>query len=485
MAVPPTAPRSALRRLLPLLAGVAAMAVLVARFGGGTADRLFEIVLGGPQTEEIRALPKGHWNPVRPAGPGSSDPGGPAPEGPEGPSAEERARLVSLPYLGGRAAAEEAAGVGGRGVTRLDAEAVAPGANLYNSGHGPEAILLDPEGRVLHRWRYPFERAFPGVTPTSDTHFFRRVRLLPGGRLAALYQTGGLVFLDRRSRLLGRCRGNFYNDFWLEGGPGEGPSEGPNGAGRIWTIAKELRSGSAGSARAGGAGRLDDFLVELRADPDGGTCREVRRISITGAFRGSPFADLLALRAPSGDVLHTNTVEELGGPIPGAPAGFAPGNLLISLREIDVVAVVDPEARRVVWARHGPWDAQHEPSPLDGGALLLFDNLGNGGGNPGGSAPRPRGGRARVLEVHPGSGEVLWSWTGDPPGTLSSDLAGSCARLPNGNTLVTESVPGRAYEIDPEGRVVWEFRSPHRAGPDDSLVAMLFEVQRVPWRPER
>ena len=429
--------------LLVLLATTAALLALTGR-------RLAELAAGAPPgaasgsvTEGLPLMPPGFWSTGRELTP---------PPEPDRAGAEERARLVSLPYLGGRTRASEGEPTG---VVHHDPERARPGVNLYNSGHGHEAILIDMEGRVLHRWRYPFEEAFPGVPPLRDTAFFRRVHLLPGGRLLALYQTGGLVFLDRGSRLLGRCRGNFYNDFWV------------GGDGRIWTLAKEARSAG------GGAERLDDFLVLLRHDGDGRGCREERRISITEAFRRSDFADLLEPTAAAGDVLHANAVTELDGALAARSPILAAGNLLVSLRELDLVAIVDPAAGRVVWAQRGPWDRQHDPSLLPSGRILLFDN---------GHRRRP----SRLVEVDPLTGEVAWSWQGDPPEAFYSHVAGTCARLPGGNTLVTESVPGRAFELDPEGRVVWEFFSPHRAGAENELVATLFELQRLPassWPP--
>lgn len=411
---------------------------------GGAAflqDRIAGLLVGTePADGSGRALfhpPDGFWHLSRPV---SSRPGR------EGTDPRERARLLSLPYLGGRAAAGEQAPLG---VVLHDPARALSGLNLYTSGHGPEAVLMDMEGHPVHRWRLPFEQAFPEMAPTQDTSFFRRAQLLPGGRLLALYQTGGLVLLDRRSRLVRRCSGNFYNDFWV------------GDDGRIWTLGKEVADGDRG------AERLDDFLVLLRlGDPEAG-CRELRRISLTRTLERSPFASLLEAMAPAGDVLHSNAVEELDGSLAHLSPHFARGHLLVSLREISVVAIVDPEEPSVVWAQSGPWRRQHEPSLLPNGRILLFDN---------------QGGEAysRVLEVDPRTGVLGWTWTGDPPPSFRSPIAGTVARLANGNTLVTESVPGRAFELDPEGRVVWEFHTPHRTGPEDALVAMLFEVTRLP-----
>ena len=58
-------------------------------------------------------------------------------------------------------------------------------------------------------------------------------------------------------------------------------------------------------------------------------------------------------------------------------------------------------------------------------------------------------------------------------------FCGAARRQPNGNTLVTESCNGRALEVTPEGDIAWAFQTPHRAGDQDELVAVLFEVERI------
>ncbi len=88
--------------------------------------------------------------------------------------------------------------------------------------------------------------------------------------------------------------------------------------------------------------------------------------------------------------------------------------------------------------------------------------------------------RSTVLQIDPATSEVLWLYRGDGDDPFYSVGAGSCQRLPNGNTLITESMMGRAFEVTPEGETVWEFYNPHRAGEDQELVATLFEVVRFP-----
>jgi hypothetical protein len=158
-------------------------------------------------------------------------------------------------------------------------------------------------------------------------------------------------------------------------------------------------------------------------------------------------------------------------PLDGAWAreepAFAAGNVLLSLREIDALVVLDPRAGEVVWALRGAWRRQHDPVPLPGGELALFDNRGG------------RGGHSRVLRIDPRDGAVLAEYP--PPGepALRSEQAGAVQRLANGNLLVTESQSGRALELAPDGAVVWEMSSPHRMGDRDQFVAYLFDVRRV------
>jgi hypothetical protein len=56
---------------------------------------------------------------------------------------------------------------------------------------------------------------------------------------------------------------------------------------------------------------------------------------------------------------------------------------------------------------------------------------------------------------------------------------GSCARLPNGNTLITESTFGRALEVTPQKQIVWKFQAPQRTGYHNDQAAAIPELQRL------
>lgn len=358
---------------------------------------------------------------------------------------EEAADVRALPYLQGYKPAEDRATIAVH-----DAAAVAPGLNLVLSGHAAEAVLMDRDGRVLHRWRQPLRRLWPDLAKDPEMaklEYWRRAWLFPNGDLLGIYEGLGIVKLDARSNVLWSRRGGFHHDLQvLEDG-------------RIWVLD---RDGKVIPRINPEEGILEDFVTVL--GPDGGV---VRRVSLLEAFERSRFAPLLGRMERAGDVFHTNTLEVLDGRYASRDPAFREGNVLLSVLKLDTIAVLDPaigDGGEIVWAKQGSWRRQHQPTFLAGGNLLLFDNRG-----PGGEA-------SRVIEVDPGTGEVVWQYGKD----LFSKTLGSCQRLPNGNTLITESENGRALEVTRDGRAVWEYYNPNRAGERKELVAVLFEVVRLP-----
>lgn len=391
----------------------------------------FLLLLGCPAEKKKEVLPA-----AAPANPS---------EGKWRTAREEAADVRALPYLQGYKPAQDRPTVAVR-----DEAAVAPGLNLVLSGHAAEAVLMDRDGRVLHRWRMPLRRLFPDLAKDPEMaklEYWRRAWLFPNGDLLGIYEGLGIVKLDARSNVLWSRRGGFHHDLQVMAD------------GRIWVLD---RDGKVLPRINPKEGILEDFVTVL--SPDGGI---VRRVSILEAFERSPFAPLLQRMESAGDVFHTNTLEVLDGRFAHLDPAFRKGNVLLSVLKLDTIAVLDPgigDGGEIVWARTGSWRRQHQPTFLDDGRLLMFDNRGAGGE------------RSRVIEIDPQTGEVVWKYETD----LFSKTLGSCQRLPNGNTLITESENGRALEVTRDGRVVWEYYNPNRAGEHKELVAVLFEVIRLP-----
>ena len=359
-------------------------------------------------------------------------------------------RLRTLGYLRGYEAPS-----GGGGVTTHIPELAHQGLNLSISGNAPEALLMNMDGAVVHRWSYDFEDAFSGSHEvdwdSTGMHYWRRVHPFPNGDLLALYEGFGLVRLDRDSNLLWASPRAYHHDLFVDDD------------GRVFVLSRKVQIIPRYHPDHP---LLVDFITIL--DPDG---NHLRTIPVLEAFEKSPYASVLrqslAYRNPEyGDMLHSNTIGVLDGSFADRSPAFRKGNILISVRETNAIAIVDPEKEAVVWALSGQWHRQHQPTFLDNGNILLFDNLGHAG-------------MSRVIEFDPLTQAIHWSYESTLEHPFSSLVSGSNQRLPNGSTLITESDTGRAFEVTRDGRIVWEFRNDARAGDRDELVAMLFEVLRL------
>ena len=418
------------KSLLSVIAALVALAVSLWIFTWATDRKTGQVL----DTDDVRPPGRWHYQPQIP----SADPTGKANAA---GSSEELARVLSLPYLDAKSIAPSVSGV-----TVIDPGRVNPGVNLYVSGHGPEATLMDQNGEILHRWKLDFEQAFPEKRPSLGTTCIRRAKLLPNGDLLAIYQGAGMIKLDLRSNLLWSSDLNFYNDFFVE----------PDGT--VYGITKDAVSRT--DIRSSGP-ILEDAIVVLNSEGE-----LVDRLSLLDAFAKSPYSDLIYPLPDYPDIFHSNTIEVMDGSLQELGSYLSQGRVLVSLREVDIVAFIDLDANSVERAWRGPWKRQHEPNVLDTGQVLIFDNLGAAG-------------QSRVLEFDPETTDIDWEYRGTSEQPLSSPEAGSAQRLANGNTLITESERGRAIEITPNGEVVWEFVSPHRGGRSGELVATLFEVIRM------
>ncbi len=357
--------------------------------------------------------------------------------------------LKSIGYLSGYKKADSRINV-----TVYDKKEAFDGVNLYNSGHSPEAFMIDMDGNVIHRWHYDFDKAFPGATYTklevqskSDLDYWRRIHLFENGDLLAIYEGYGIIRIDKNSKLLWKLNCGAHHDLDIDE------------KGNIYLLGrKEKNIERINRTR----NVLDEYIIIL--NPDG---KEIKRISILEAFENSSFSPFLNSLPLFGDLFHTNSIQYINTGIERENSVFHNGNVLISMRNTDIIAVIDIKAEKVVWALTGQWHRQHEATLLDNGNILLFDNM-------------SKKDFSQIIEFDPFSLQIKWSYGEDIGQPFYSEYCGTNQRLLNGNTLITESNSGRAFEITSSGEIVWEFYNPNRAGKNKELIATLFEVVRLP-----
>ena len=147
------------------------------------------------------------------------------------------------------------------------------------------------------------------------------------------------------------------------------------------------------------------------------------------------------------------------------------GDLILSFRKFSIVAIIDKETRRVRWHhRDDSWGQQHDAEVLETGNILLFAN----------GIHVPTGVyHSRVVEIDPETRKDTWVYRGSPwPSFFSPNISGA-QRLWSGNTLICEGLPGRIFEVTPDGETVWEYVAPWFGGPwQGGMINSVFRAYR-------
>lgn len=362
----------------------------------------------------------------------------------------------------------------GAPIVRHDPDRAWQGLNLVVSNRAQGARLIGMDGEIVHEWSKLYTDIWdnPPQSPSIDADdpenwkdkiYWRRAHLFPNGDLLVVFETPhltpyglGLAKIDKDSNVVWKLDANVHHDTAI------------GSAGEIYALTQKINDKGYAGLPELTAPFIDDMVAVVSRD--GAMQKE---ISIVKALLNSDFAPLLGLLNRNhllGDVMHSNTVQYIDA---GTAARFPfaePGQLLISMREMNVIAVLDPREERIVWAMTGMWDSQHEPQMLDNGRILLYDNQGH----------RGAGGISRIVEFDPVTGRMEWSYAGTAEEPLISAVYGSQQRLDNGNTLIVESNNGRAIEVTHNGDIVWEYRSPLRKESESGrLVIIVPDVVRV------
>ena len=350
-----------------------------------------------------------------------------SPENQASGSEEAERELERLRALGYVDYAPEDAAPEQSGVTRHDVESAYPGYNLYTVRPLGRAELVDNEGTLVHSW-----------SESPPRPWKRSVLLENGDLLVVAGRTPDALAMRMTwdGDVLWRLPLNAHHDIGVA----------PDGRHVVLMQKDRIVAGIHETVP------VRDNLVVL-FEP---ASRSTESVSLVDALIASPqVLPRKEVEELNGiyDVVHANSVrfmtqEDLVGRHPI----FDLGHLLICMRNQDSIAVLDWKRKQFIWAwGEGELEGPHDARVLENGNVLVFDN-----GN--------RRGWSRVIEVEPRTGKIVWEYAASPHEDFFTEARGGAQRLPNGNTLITESVRGRGFEVTRGGEIVWEYYVPKTAG---------------------
>jgi uncharacterized protein (UPF0248 family) len=334
----------------------------------------------------------------------------------------------------------------GTGLKACETERACPGYTLFAPlfVDSRTVYLIDLQGNIVHSWKTPYSPGLSGYLTDRGTLYYNG-RFPEENHLSRFpFKGGAALEMDWNGKVLWEVRrpDQHHDGILLRNGNvlldcmGQVPDY----------IARRVKGGI-------DEPEMSSAQYHARADSEAGKMYSSYLAEITPAGKTvwewrtwehfDPVADGIAeAQAPRTMWHQGNSVKEMPD-----------GDVLMSFRPTSTVVRISRKTGDIVWKLGQPTvSGQHAPTPLPNGNVLIFDN---GVHRPDDSMPY-----SRVIEVDPKTNEIVWKYQDSPAWNFFSPRMGGAQRLPNGNTLITESSYGRIFEVTKEGEVVWEYVNP-------------------------
>lgn len=329
-----------------------------------------------------------------------------------------------------------------------------------------ELRLMTRDGTIVHRWPVVFSEIFPDDShaeypPATDWNIETSGAVaLPDGSVVFNFAYAGLVKLDRCGAIQ-----------WKVAEPTHHSVERAEDGG-YWVPGRRLHAaGQPSPFPPYDTPFSEDTLLKVSA-----TGEIENEISVPQIFYDN---GLEALFTATGyqffanlewdrELLHVNKIAELGTDLAADFPNFAAGDLLLSMRNLNLLMVVDAEGKTVKWWKIGPWLRQHDPEYKRGGKIVLFNNnIYRRAEALGAAIPQV----SNIIEVDPQTNEHRILFGGRDDQQLLSVIGAKVDVTPRDGIFVTEFGGGRVFEADSEGRIIWEYINRY----DEDEVAEIIE----------
>jgi hypothetical protein len=337
------------------------------------------------------------------------------------------------------------------------------GYNLYAVHETAQAILIDMDGKEVHRWDLDKEHKYGNVWVQAE--------LCENGDVLSYGQDHAVLRVGPKSELrwATKVRAHHYMNVASDGTISVVTRK--DAIVKMWDFVPVPMLNDMVTVMSQDGKILDEISLTLPArqiipaKTIGKIYRHVLHPKKLGKIIKSALFDRCIFHSSTlFDVLHTNSVGFLENNIEGVSPK---GNFLVSLRDLNTIGILDVDTHTYVWT-WGPGDilGQHCANILENDNILLFDN----------GFTRDY---SRVIEINPATNRIEWEYKADPPENLYSGRRGGCQRLPNGNTLIMETERGLIFEVTKDGKIVWKFYYPDIS--DDRLTRKAIRyMHRIP-----
>lgn len=325
--------------------------------------------------------------------------------------------------------------------------------------------LIRRDGTIVNEWRLRAHELFADPTqcrkpPATNWNAITHGTIAnPQGDIVFSFESCGMIRLDRCGKA-------------------------------VWPASKELTHHSPNWTEDGGVVIAGSYRVEpgdseviwpfqppfwedslMQYDPSG---KLIANLPLTKLFAENGMAAQLTA-GNSGDTwiggeFHFNDVQQLSTALAPDFPMFVAGDLLMSVRNLNLLMVTDAEVKKIKWFKTGPWIRQHDPDFQPGGTITMFDN--HMDATPDGS----RNGGSRIWQVDPATDVATVLYGGTPAQHMYSPERGTHQMLPGGGIMITEAEQGRSFQVTPDGKIVWEYVNRW----DDKQITWIHDAEVYP-----
>jgi len=361
----------------------------------------------------------------------------------------------------------------GSEVSRHEPEKTWPGITLIAGMWGEQLgiRLVDMNGKILHEWQTSFNSTWPEATHLKvqphdwDTAIHGMVAY-PDGRIVFNYEHDGLVAIDRCSNVLWKIPELTHHSAYRADD------------GTLWVGNNIRRDERQPQFSMLEPPYWEESLMQVAENGE-----ILRRISLLDVMHDSGYEGFLVdpnehmpgkkwfntVESKRMDITHLNDIEVLPAELADAFEQFEAGDIMVSMRNLDLVIVIDPETETIKWSNTGPWLMQHDPDFQPDGSILVFDNRARR------YSTAPEYG-SRILRIDPVTRAVDIVYEGTPDDSFYTSQMGKLQGLANGNVLIVEPEAGRVFEVNSEQETVWEYINRW----SDTEVAFVSDSIRLP-----
>ncbi len=325
-----------------------------------------------------------------------------------------------------------------------------PGVTLVtsfidNEAHsGPGLVLLDMEGNITHEWVVSLRDVFPQANRHDWDATITGAELLNNGDVIFNFNEIGTVKLDWCSNVKWKVPLFNHHNIFID--------EDDN----IWTAGKKPLDSISLNTQYPPTLTITNPDVILKLSSQGELLKEINILDVIlkSDLKGTLFANgqqqlYHKNTAASFQFTHMNDVEVLSKKYATNYPQFEAGDIMVSLRNLNLIMVIDANTHLAKWWMIGPFLRQHDPDFDGQGHISIFDNMGGG-------AKDDIGFASRIILIDPVTRDVATTYRADPHNDFYTAERGNHQILPNGNILVTETLDGRIVEVDRQGEIVWQ-----------------------------